>query len=198
MQFYTAHRRFGPDSGDRWSSFIEWSGFRHVSEVVTTDELLGFALIDELIDEDWKYNIHSDCKMHFFRDLEYLKRRVGYRPELHNLLLITERPDSPTPAPDGFEFCGYDILDSFEAISVLTNCGGFPSIFSQIEVNRYCLLDELARADEIAAAIRLAEPEEPHCHDCRVWSICRYAGSTNERTTKEIANGGATAIDTNS
>lgn len=115
-------------------------------------------------------------KTYFFHDFEYLKRRIGYDPTRHNLLSLIERPNSPTVAQSGFEFCGYDVLDSHESVSVLTNCGGFPAIFGPSEVNRYGLLDDLSRALDVSAKLRDAEPGDPHCGDCRVWSLCRYSG----------------------
>ena len=173
MQMFAAHYRFEPSCGESWSDYIKWSGFHHISELVSTDEMLCPSVLKELIDEDWQYNIHADGKTYCFRDCEYLKHRIEFDPSRHNLLSLIERPDSPTVAPIGFEFCGYDILDSYDSVSVLTNCGGFPSIFQVSEVNRYGLLDDLLRALEIAEKVRHAEPEDPHCGDCRVWSVCR-------------------------
>ena len=173
---FAAHERFGPSCGESWISYIQWSGFHHISELVSTDEMLCPSVLGELIDEDWHHNIHADFKTYFFRDFEYLKRRIDFDPARHNLLSIIERPDSSTRADGGFEFCGYDILDSYDSVSVLTNCGGFPEIFEASEVNRYGLLDDFSRALDIAAKLREAEAEDPHCADCRVWSLRRYAG----------------------
>jgi len=174
MQFYAAHKRFDPSCGESWSKFVEWSGFRHITELVSTDIMLCPSLINELIDEDWQYNIHADNRVYFFHDWEYLKQRINYDPTRHNFLSLVEPPDSSVVAPRGFEFCGYDILDSYDSISVLTNCGGFPSIFDVREVNQFGLLGDHSRALEIAANIRRLNPEESHCCDCRVWSLCRY------------------------
>jgi hypothetical protein len=170
---FAAHRRFDLSSGEAWTSFIEWSGFRHISEVVSTDEMLCPNLIDQLIDADWDHNFHEEHKILLFRDLGYLKRRVNFDPTRHNLLKLVERPSEPAITEQGFEFCGYDIMDSFDSVSVLTNCGGFPDIFSVTEVNRFALLDDFERAWQITNAIRAAEPEDPHCSDCRVWAFFR-------------------------
>jgi hypothetical protein len=177
MQMFAAHKRFGPACGHSWTNYIQWSGLRHLSELISTDEMLCPSIVEELTDEDWRHNIHADFKTYFFHDFEYLKRRIGYDPSKHNLLSLIERPNCSTIAESSFEFCGYDILDSYDSVSVLTNCGGFPSIFRASEVNRYGLLDDLSRALGIAAQLRAAEAEDPHCGDCRVWSLCRYVGS---------------------
>jgi hypothetical protein len=173
VNVYAAHRRFDPSAGERWRSFVQWSGFHNIDEVVSTDQMLCPNLVEELIDADWEHNLHKDSKLHLFRDLEYLKRRVNYDARVHNLLCLVERPKAPVFPEAGFELCGYDILDSFDSVSVLTNCGPFPHIFLPSELNRCALLDDLERAWQIAAAIRGSEPEDPHCSDCRVWAICR-------------------------
>ena len=177
MQIFSAHMRFDPSCGERWTSYIQWSGYHQLSELVSIDDMLCPRILEELIDDDWQFNIHADFKTYFFTDVEYLKRRIGYDPARHNLLSLVERPDVPTVPQTNFELCGYDILDSYDDVSVLTNCGGFPSIFDASEVNHYGLLDSLTRALDVAAKLRDAEPNDPHCGDCRVWSICRYAGA---------------------
>lgn len=178
MEMFAAHYRFDPanDESLSWSKYVEWSGFRQISELVSTDSMLCPLVLKVLIDEDWRYNVHADFKTFFFHDLEYLKRRIAYDPTRHNLLSIIERPDSPPIPQNDLEFCGYDILDSYDSISVLSNCGGFPAIFDSAEVNRYGLLDDLGRATGISAQLRDTEPECSHCCDCRVWSLCRYVG----------------------
>jgi hypothetical protein len=177
MQIFSAHQRFDPSCGDSWTDFIQYSGFNHILEVVSTDEMLCPSVLNELSDEDWQYNIHADYKVFYFHDLDYLKRRIEYDANRHNVLSLIERPDSPTVAQVGFEFCGYDVLDEWNSVSVLTNCGGFPDIFSSSEINPRGLLDELSRALEIAEKLRAAEPDDEHCRDCRVWSLCRYSGA---------------------
>lgn len=183
MQMFTAYQRFGPWNGESWNNYIEWSGFHHIRELVSTDQMLCPAILDKLNDTDWQYNIHADNKVYFFHDIEYLKRRIIFDPSRHNILSITERPNSPIVADVDFEFCGYDILDSDDSISVLTNCGAFPGVFEPSEVNKYGLLDDLSRSLEIAAHIRKAKPEDPHCGDCRVWALCRYVGAGNRETS---------------
>ncbi len=135
------------------------------------------SAIGDLIDADWEHNVHEDYMTYLFRDFEYLKNRIDYDAETQNLLAITIRPDSPPEQVSDFEFCGYDILDSYDSVSVLTNCGGFPEIFTAADINRLGLLDDLARANEIAERLRNSEPDDDHCVDCRVWSLSRYVGA---------------------
>jgi hypothetical protein len=177
MLTYAAHKRFGPSRGDDWVQYIEWSGLSHIRELVSTDTMLCPTVIDHLIDEDWKHNVHADNRVFRFTDPLYLKHRIDYDPLQHNILGIVEQPSRCESVDGNFEICGYDILDSYESISVLTNCGGFPDIFAPSEINDFGLLPDLEIANGIAARIRSTHPEDSHCEDCRVWMISRYTNS---------------------
>jgi hypothetical protein len=174
---FTACRKFGPQFRESWSRYIEWSGFRHINELVSTDSILCPSLIDSLIDADWEFNIHEDNRVFFFRDYEYLKRRINYDSSRQNLLAISERPAFAPEPIEGFAFCGYDILDSDGSISVLTNCGAFPSIYTADDLNQFGLITDLDRVTQIAELIRDTNASDHHCCDCRVLGIARYASA---------------------
>lgn len=170
---FAACQKYDPSWGDSWKKYIEWSGFHHIQEIVSTDSMLCHSLIETLIDEDWNFNVHADNRVHFFHDLDYLKRRIGTALTRANLLALFEEPTQEVEPLDGFTFCGYDILDSYDDISVLVNCGSFPTIYTPDDLNQYGLVSDLNRVRAIAQAIRDAHPEEPHCCECRVWGIAR-------------------------
>ena len=174
LWYYTARKRFSPSTASDWQSYLDFSGFRHIAELVSADHVLCPNLVDEIIDDDWDHNVQADYRIDWFVDLEYLMQRVSFDPRFHNLLALREQPADVATVPVGFEQCGFDILDSYDSISVLTNCGQFPSVFKPSEVNRYGLLDDLARAHAVADNLRMQNPHEPHCKDCRVWQIARY------------------------
>ena len=174
---FAACRKFDPRCGDSWWRYIEWSGFRHIEELVSTDSMLCPSLIEALVEADWEFNIHADNRVYFFHNYDYLKRRISYDASRHNLLAITERPtQTPDPIP-GFTFCGYDILDSDDSISVLTNCGAFPSIYTADDLNCFGLIADLDRVTKFAETIRETNSDDHHCCDCRVWAIARYSNA---------------------
>jgi hypothetical protein len=173
-RMFAACQRFDQRNGDSWSRFIEWTGFQHIREIVSIDTMLCPSLIDELADEDWQYNIHADYRTSFFRDAKYLRRRIDYDCFRHNILALTKEPTSFVEPPNGFAFRGYDILDSYDSISVLTNCGAFPSIYSVEDINEYALVSDLDRVTEIASAIRKPHWDDHRRQECRVWGIARY------------------------
>ena len=140
------------------------------------EPLLPTEVIDELIDEDWQHNVHADDMLYFFTDYQYLLTRIQFDPAKHNILELTKKPDSNVVPTDAFRFCGYDIMDSDDSISVLLNCGSFPNIITSNDTNLVGLIDKLDDANRIAENIRRVNPDAPHCQDCRVWGIARYAG----------------------
>jgi hypothetical protein len=75
-RMFAAHNRFDSACGKSWTDYIQWSGLRRIAELVSTDEMLCPSSIDELVDADWEYNIHADCRTYMFRDVEYLNRRI--------------------------------------------------------------------------------------------------------------------------
>ena len=175
MPIYSAQERLTA-SDAAWQKYIDWSGRTSAIEIVTFDGMLCSSAIDELIDEDWQHNIHADNMVYFFSEYEYLLKRISFDPAKHNILELTQRPDCNAVPTECFNFCGYDIMDSDDSISVLLNCGEFPGIFSPGDTNSLGLLDKLDDANRIANNIRMANPGEHHCKDCRVWGIARYAG----------------------
>ncbi len=174
--FYIACKRFSLHI-ESWENYIQFSGFRHIKELVTADQILCPNLVEEITREDWNHNVQADNRINWFSDYLYLKNRVNFDHTKHNILAIREHPTVYADPPPYFENCGFDILDSFDSISVLTNCGQFPDIFNPDEVNDYGLIDDLARAIDIADSLRRIHFDDPHCKDCKVWQIARYTES---------------------
>lgn len=150
-----------------------FSGFAHVSEVVTLDSIICPDLIDELRAEDWKHNVPEDFRTRLFRDVQYLLNRQLLNQSQHQLLAALENPDAEATLPDGFTRCGHDIMDSCLGNSTLTNSGPIPKAFSPSEVNDFGLIDDRDRAFAIRDAMRSLEPDDPHLEHCEVWLLAR-------------------------
>jgi hypothetical protein len=172
--FYKACKRFSRSHSESWQDYLQFSGFRHIKELVSADQILCPNLVEVITDDDWNHNVQADNRIDWFYDYLYLKKRVNFNPNLHNILAIRDCPPDIIDPPLYFENCGFDILDSFDSISVLTNCGQFPDIFHPNEVNDFGLIEDLERANEIADRLRKLHSEDSHCHECKVWQIARY------------------------
>ena len=173
---FTARQRFTPSQTQKWHSYIQFSGFTHVTEVVTLDSILCSDLIDALTDEDWSHNIQADYRITWFTNLDYLRQRISWQTGQHQILAILEQPTHIHKVPPPFECCGFDILDDHDGNSVLTNCGQFleqDAGFTPSDVNQFGLLSDLEHANVVAEKLRSSFPDEPHCRHCCVWQIAR-------------------------
>lgn len=170
---FTARQRFTSSHTQDWHSYVQFSGFTHITEVVTLDSILCPDLIEALIDEDWSHNVHADCRVTWFTNASYLRQRINWRVGQDQLIATLEQPTYIHQIPTSFEFCGFDIVDDHDSNSVLTNCGLFSGIFNQSDINTFGLLSDIDQANTIAAQIRAKFPEDSHCRSCRVWQIAR-------------------------
>ena len=170
--WYAAVEAFGPKSGDVWDNFIKESGLKQLKEVVTLDGILCPDIIEELTPEDWKHNVPEDYVFFYFRDLDYLLRRIGSQYGV-NILALVRNPDEECGnqyISDDFIFQGYDLIDIGGSNSALTNCGGFEKAFSNEELSSVGLLSTLNRAIEVQNLLKGNYPDEPHAN-CNIWAI---------------------------
>jgi len=171
---YTVRERLTPKAGARWDDYLIFSGFKGIVELVTLDSLLCPDIVEDLLAEDWNYNVHQDFRTMFFRDLKYLTRRQPIDPSRHQVLAVFERPVGAEIVPSGFAHCGFDIMDSCIGNSTLTNCGPIPEAFEPSLVNKFGLIPDCNSAIEIRDRMRRLQPDDPHLGDCEVWSIARF------------------------
>jgi len=170
---FTAVARFDPSCGERWQSYIEWSGLGQLQEVASLDGILCPNFFDKLIAEDWRHNVQADFKTHLFFDLDHVVRRTQDSGRT-NVLAVIENPT--TDEIENFLYPhfilrGFDLLERFGGdVSALLNCGGFDKAFSGRELSPCGLLTSHARALEVQRLLHAEYPDEHHA-DCDVWAI---------------------------
>ena len=172
--WFAATERFGPHLKDAWSKYVEWSGLNQLDEVVSLDAMLNPPLLAEMKAEYWPY-FPSGCRMFgLFTDLAFLLGQVPQSSK-RNILCVFLNPIEPPKLPQDlarFELLGYDLVEVEGSTSALTNCGGFPGVFSNGELSSKGLLVSHVRAQEVQAKLRASHPEEHHA-DCDLWAIAR-------------------------
>lgn len=88
----------------------------------------------------------------------------------------TDIPDIVTQPVEGFEFCGFDLADSW--VSTILNCGSFTDgdyyskAFDYRELNEFGLIPDYQSAIRISKKLREEYPEEEHVY-CDVYAIWR-------------------------
>ena len=169
---FVAKRRFDPAQGEKWTDYIDWSGLRQLREVVSLDEILCPTVPAQLLPADWEHNVHADYLTSYFQSHDYLARRVAGESNL-NFLAVLKNPgpaDLDAPAPAGFSFIGFDVVDVHGDVSALTNCGGFDDVFAGPELSERGLLQDAARAYQVQRDLRRVYPGDSHT-DCNVWGL---------------------------
>jgi hypothetical protein len=160
-------------SDDGWKKYIAWSGLEQLDEVVSLDSSSCPTVLPEIKPEYWTRIVNEDFMLQFFTDLEYLRGEIAGIQRTNLLCVFRNPPAHPTSeVPKGFEFVGYDLTDVETSTSALTNCGGFPDVFSNSELSQKGLLGSHERARQVQAGLRRLYPNEPHAN-CHLWAIFR-------------------------
>jgi hypothetical protein len=175
LPLFIATKRFDPSDGEKWDSYCPWAKIPGLVEVVTLDGSLCPHLIKEFQDEDWRHIVCEDFRLDYFYHLHYLKQRVE-GVSRKNILGLYRNPEThidQAPTSENFGFCGYDLIEEQTQISAITNCGGFPDIFLNDELNRFGLIDSFDRACEVRQLLSDQHPEEPHaqCERYAIWRL---------------------------
>ena len=169
--WFVATEPFDPRDGARWRKYVEWSGLTQLVEVLF-DPILCPSVLQDVKKEYWSHIVNEDFMLAFFLDSDFLRQQVA-NIEHKNLLCVFRNPYEPPIAPNSqFEFAGYDLVDVQHSASALTNCGGFPDVFSNTELSTSGLLLSFDRAVEVQTLLRQKHPEEAHA-DCHLWAIFR-------------------------
>jgi hypothetical protein len=160
-------------SDPAWDKYIAWSELDQLSEVVSLDPGLCPTVLPDIKNEYWSRIVNEDFMLRFFTDPDYLRSEI--KPIQRKPFLCVFRNPSAHPetvVPNGFEFVGYDLVDIESTASALTNCGGFPDVFSNNELTEKGLLRSYERAREVQIELHRQNPHEIHAN-CHVWAIFR-------------------------
>lgn len=171
---FIATERFDPSDGAKWEGYCQWAKIPGLLEVVSLDTMLCPHLITKFLDEDWNHMVLEDFRLDYFYDLDYLTRRVRDLPK-RNILGLYRNPEAHivnAPAPGAFDFIGYDLIEEQTQISALTNCGGFPDVFHNDELNRFGLIGGFDRTSEVRHRLAERHPKESHAQ-CEMYAIWR-------------------------
>ena len=171
---FIATERFDSNDGEKWTKYLDWARIPQLVEVVGLDSMLCPRIATELSDEDWNHIVCEDFRLNYFLHLDYLKHRTR-DARRKNILGLYRNPEThieTSPATGHFCFTGYDLIEESTQISALTNCGGFPDVFQNDELNRFGLISDFGRGSEIRHQLSERHPEEPHA-DCELYAIWR-------------------------
>lgn len=73
------------------------------------------------------------------------------------------------------------MIDEQTQISALTNCGGFPDVFGNEELNQFGILDDFDRALYVRRSLAERHRGESHTR-CEMYALWRLKESEPDRT----------------
>jgi hypothetical protein len=155
---YTGREPFNqafPKEGLTWEEFKVWNGFTQMKELLSLDQFLNAELSEFKEDANDSFSFHEHGKRTgLFTSFEYVIATVGERDN-YNLLAVVKNPTESCNdfALDGFEFVGYDLLDTGYVYSALSNLGSVLSPVAARDLNEYGLIQSYSDVKELQAKI---------------------------------------------
>ena len=157
---------FSPNDGERWTSYCEWRGM-HFERFESIDGVLRPNLFLTPEEDDWAHVVKEDFMLHFITDHPHaLKKReqigrgdlVGVKFEDH---------DTSNPC-----FLGFDLLDGYCDISLLTNWGNDVECVNRALAANALILQQPV-VEDIRRELLQTHGDDPHVEGCSVVSVYR-------------------------
>jgi hypothetical protein len=171
-RWYVAVEIFDPRN-PKWESYHKASGLSQLKRVVSLDTLLCPFIFHKTTPEDWNHNVHADFRTEFFKDPDYLTKKIGHRKNCQILGVVLEPQEEVAHTFDDgqFTFVGYDLVEKKTGISSLVNCtGGFPLAYQNSELNSNGLINSFSRAKEVQKNLKKHYAEDAHAYT-ELWAL---------------------------
>jgi hypothetical protein len=167
---YVIREKFGPGS-DNWREYAAWAGLQDCEAYYSLDNGMRKSLFVPESPEDWKNCINADYQTNILTNLEYAKKIINKYPNAEIIGLIENpRSDKITPSP-GHLLLGYDIIDAFCGVSLVTNWGNGNDEIKYYKCNKFALLDDLNTARRFKKILLEKYPKDDHVANCEVWAV---------------------------
>ncbi|MDH3700888.1 MAG: hypothetical protein OEU46_06210 [Alphaproteobacteria bacterium] len=167
--YYKVVESFGPETGDKWQSYIAWRKLA-LTSFESVDGILRPDLFEPKTKDDWQNCVNADFKLGLITSLAYA-RNVLERYENADLIGVEIELDDGYVPKDGL--LGFDIIDGYCDVSLVTNWGTDEEDCVSEYVMPNGLIGELTRALQIRNSLRAKFPEDSHAQKCEVWAIYR-------------------------
>jgi hypothetical protein len=169
--YYKIVESFGPLDSDKWRSYIQWRGL----------DLTGFDSVDGILrpdlfmpesKEDWHNCVNEDNKLSLITNHDYARKILDQHNKAVLVGVDIELEEGYIPK-DGF--LGFDIIDGYCDISLVTNWGTDEEDLISEHVMTNGLIGDLDRSLLIRNRLRKDFPEDAHAQNCEVWAIYEVA-----------------------
>ncbi|WP_299493749.1 hypothetical protein [Acaryochloris sp. IP29b_bin.137] len=172
---FTIVDSFSPDDGDAWTSYCQWRGVAF-TRFDSIDGLLRPRLFEDPEGEDWHHIVNEDFKLHLITDYDYA---VHKHSEMGQGDLVGVKFSKHDPCDP--RFLGFDLIDGYCDISLLTNWGNDVDLIN-CSLSSNALVLSYQKVEAIQQELLLTSRADPHVAGCQIVSI--YRPNENEQLTR--------------
>jgi hypothetical protein len=165
---YIITEKFGPGSKN-WDAYAQWAGLERCEAYYSIDGLMRKGLFTPETTEDWDNCVQEDYKLHLITNLDYAKEVFKKFSNAEILGVVRDPRSFNEGILPNHMLVGYDIIDGYNDISLITNWGGKESI--DVKLNEAALIEDIDQAYQLKGKLRREYPEEPHASECEVWAV---------------------------
>jgi len=164
--YYKIIEYFGPKD-DGWEKYLEWRKLK-LSSFDSIDGILRPDLFDPKATEDWNNCVNEDYKLSLITNLEYAKSI--FHKYKNAAIVGVEIVNSIEYSPEKL-LLGFDIIDSYCSVSLLTNWGNDEENLFSSKVQDNGLINDLKCALEVRNMLRDKFAEDSHAENCQIWAV---------------------------
>ena len=181
---FTIVEDFGVTDGEAWTNYLEWRAM-DFERFDSLDGMLRKSLFTPESVEDWDHVVCENFMIDYLTDFEYAHRshaRIG----TGSLMGFSY---SGHDESDG-GFLGYDIIDGYCDVSLLTNWGNDVEVVNRA-LGSNALVPKLAQIERIHEFLTSNHGDDNHVEGCRIVSV--YSTGHLKKKTGEQGVGGQPA-----
>jgi hypothetical protein len=161
---YTIIESFSPKDGDRWGSYCAWRGIKF-ERFDSIDGLLRPSLCKAPKEQDWPFIVNESFMLHYFVDRKYAEQK---RREIGEGDLVGVKFHAHDESHPGF--LGYDLIDGFNDVSLLTNWGNDGEIVNG-SISKTGLIHSRAVIQEVQDELLRSHSNDSHVEECKIVSV---------------------------
>jgi hypothetical protein len=161
---YSIIEAFSPSNGDAWDKYCDWRGLRF-ERFDSIDGLLRPSLFDPKTPDYWRHVYQGDSAFQYLTDKQYAEQKhrdIG-QGDLVGLRLIDHDKQHRS-------FLGFDLLDGYFSVSLLTNWGNDVTFINQA-LGSNALVSNLQAISSIQTQLFDQHGEDNHVEDCHIVSL---------------------------
>jgi hypothetical protein len=171
--YYLIVRPFGPCREPEWSQYKAWRNLPQLETFDSVDSILRPCLFTPETPEDWENCLNEDFKLHLITNVEYARARLDTFGKEAELVACEFPVEAGYKERSGL--LGYDIVDGYSSISLLTNWGTDPEGIMSGHIGPNGLVNGLGEALALKACLESRFGDDPHVKGCTIWAV--YPGA---------------------